>query len=100
MSARKPALRGALVAAACAAGLVVWIATAGGAPSAPARPRLPAAPAALPQIWGVEVDRATLNRLDGRLLRRLRAERVSLVAMPGTLSARETTRLARLAARA
>ena len=60
---------------ACACALFV---TGEGSPHA----ALPSAPAALPQLSAVVVDGHTLRQLRPRVLRRLRAERVALVAAP------------------
>ena len=65
----------------------------------PAEAATPSAPTALPQIWGVAVDGATISALDRRHGRSLRANRMTLLAAPGALSQRQRARLAALARR-
>jgi hypothetical protein len=57
---------------------------------------VPTAPDALPQLWAVQVDGKTLRAIDGRLVKRLRAARVALVASP-KLGAAGQARLEQLA---
>src|SRR5918992_4981808 len=99
MSALGRAIRGLVVAGACTAAAVLWLISDEGTPAPAATTRLPAAPAAMPQMWGLQVDARTLALLDRPLLRRLRAARVTLLAVPGTLSTGQALRLARIAAR-
>ena len=57
------------------------------------------APSALPQMWGMAIDGRTFGMLDRKVLTRLRAAGITLVADRASLSARQRGRLARLAAR-
>ena len=82
-----------LLAAVCAVSVVSSVA------ASPAEAAMQSAPTALPQIWGVAVDGATIRALDRRHGRRLRANRMTLIAAPGALNRRQKARLAALARR-